>query len=116
MEKVWGFFKEMFKLKYLIAVVVVAAIIFCVVRVAYIASDVKEIKQAQKVTDVSINKVQELVASQDKVVERIYSTTVREVQKNNVDIQKHVQGLSSDAVVIELNTLLDQYRGERRGD
>lgn len=116
MEKFKAFLYDTFKPKYFIAVLVIAAIIFFVLKATGVIGGLKEIRQAQKETDVSVSELQELVVSQDKVVERIYSTTIREVQKTNVDIQKHVQSIDSDTVVIELNTLLDQYRSERRGD
>lgn len=116
MDKIKEFCSDIFKVKYVVAVIVIAAIIFFVLKATGVIGGVKEIRQAQEVTSKSITKVQELVASQDKVVERIYNTTIREVQKTNVDIQTHVQNLDADSVVVELNTLLDQYRRERSGD
>lgn len=75
-----------------------------------------EIAQAKKNTDESLSKVQEIIISHDRIVERIYVTTTEEVRKQNVQIQEHVQSLNATNVAVELNTLLNQYRRERSGD
>lgn len=116
MEKIKEFFKKLLKPQNIIGFLTMGAVTFFVLYYTGVIGGVKEIKQAQKQTDTNINNITTLISSQDKVVERIYTNTIKEVEKKNVEIRKNVAALSDDAVAIELDTLVKQYRLERDGD
>lgn len=71
------------------------------------------VELAREKTDATVAKLETVIKSQDKAVERIVTGARKEVAERNAEIRKDVSGLDPSSVATELMALLDEYRLER---